>query len=450
MDAAEQFDRDVDFAIVDHLPIVGGQEILRDGNRPRFAKVAHNNFAQLNPPPRAVREAIGLLEQDLGDSCPDISQPQQGHAKRSHQHSIRLEDSIKNERLTRSFDCGFKERRKTTYCKSRSQHGRASFCRSRGTGVNRPDLDADRQERLNAGLGIRILCRAGESHAVGEYNLGWENIVMMTTSTNGTVRIGAVNYLNSKPLIEGLAELLPDAELTLDYPSRLADDLEAGHLDVALIPSIEVFRHANYEVVSDACVATRGPVLSVKLYSRVPFGEIRSLALDEGSRTSAALAQIMLEERFGVRPRLQPLPLEQSPTSCQTDAVLVIGDRAMHPPQERFAATWDLGEEWLRWSGLPFVFAVWAARSGAELGGVDEALCRARELGIKRSAEIAHREAPLLGIKEATAYDYLTKNLHFRLGSAERSGLRLFRCLSSGLGLVPEGVDIVFRDCTPT
>ncbi len=109
---------------------------------------------------------------------------------------------------------------------------------------------------------------------------------MMTTSIDGAVRIGAVTYLNSKPLIEGLSELLPEAELSLDYPSRLAEDLAAGFLDVALVPSIEVFRHADYEIISDACVATHGPVMSVKLYSRVPLGEIQSLALDAGSRTS--------------------------------------------------------------------------------------------------------------------------------------------------------------------
>ena len=219
---------------------------------------------------------------------------------------------------------------------------------------------------------------------------GMEKDVMMTTSIGGAVRIGAVNYLNSKPLIEGLAELLPEAELTLDYPSRLADDLEAGRLDVALVPSIEVLRHADYEVVSDACVATHGPVMSVKLYSRVPFGEIRTLALDAGSRTSVALARIMLAERFGVVPRLEPLPFERSVASTATDAVLLIGDRAMHAPAERFAATWDLGEEWLRWTGLPFVFAVWAAKGGTDLGHVEEALGRARDLGVERAAEIAN------------------------------------------------------------
>src|SRR5580704_11740250 len=123
---------------------------------------------------------------------------------------------------------------------------------------------------------------------------GMEKDVMMTTSIDGAVRIGAVNYLNSKPLIEGLPDLLPQAELLLDYASRLADDLHAGRLDVALVPSIEVLRNPNYEIVSDACVATRGPVMSVKMYSRVPFGMIRSLALDAGSRTSAALVRIML------------------------------------------------------------------------------------------------------------------------------------------------------------
>jgi len=270
---------------------------------------------------------------------------------------------------------------------------------------------------------------------------------MMTTSIGRPIRIGAVTYLNSKPLIEGLAALLPEAELTLDYPSRLADELEAGNLDVALVPSVEVLRNPQYEIVSDACVATRGPVMSVKLYSRVPLGEIRSLALDEGSRTSAALARTMLAERYGVDPRLESLPIECSPRSVKTDALLIIGDRAMHPPDEPFFATWDLGEEWLRWSGLPFVFAVWAARGGTDLGAVEEAFCRARDYGVDRAAEIARREAPHLGISETTAVHYLTKNLHFRLGPAERRGLRLFANLSARLGLVPEGVELVFRDC---
>lgn len=116
------------------------------------------------------------------------------------------------------------------------------------------------------------------------------------------VCIGAVNYLNSKPLIEGLAEALPQADLQLDFPSRLADRLLAGTLDVALVPSIASLLSPRFEVVSDACVATRGPVLSVKLYSRVRPAEIGTLALDAGSRTSATLVRILLAERHGVFP----------------------------------------------------------------------------------------------------------------------------------------------------
>jgi chorismate dehydratase len=262
-------------------------------------------------------------------------------------------------------------------------------------------------------------------------------------------RIGAVTYLNSKPLIEGLGELAPDAELRLDYPSRLADDLRAGRLDVALIPSVEFFRGADYEVLSDACVAARGPVLSVKLYSRVPLGEIRRLALDEGSRTSAALAQIMLAERFGVTPEREPLPLGQALAETTADAVLLIGDRAIHPPAEPFAATWDLGEEWFRWTGLPFVFAMWVTRSGVGLGPVETALAAARDRGVSQLEAIARREAPLLGLPEATTIQYLTRNLHYHLGSAERNGLKLFYRLAARLGLAPEGVDLVFRHRAP-
>src|SRR5438132_7880126 len=116
------------------------------------------------------------------------------------------------------------------------------------------------------------------------------------------IRIGAVNYLNTKPLIDDLARLAPHAVLSLDLPSRLADQLAAGQLDVALIPVIEYFRAGSYSVVPDIAIASRGPVLSVTLFSRMPWSGIRRVALDEGSRTSAALAQIRLRQRHGVKP----------------------------------------------------------------------------------------------------------------------------------------------------
>src|SRR5262245_7158700 len=113
------------------------------------------------------------------------------------------------------------------------------------------------------------------------------------------VRVGAVEYLNAKPLICDLDRLAPDADLVLDLPSRLADQLADGRLDVALVPVIEYFRGKNYSIVPGIAIASRGPVLSVSLFSRVPWSGIRTVALDEGSRTSAALTQVLLQGRYG-------------------------------------------------------------------------------------------------------------------------------------------------------
>lgn len=263
-------------------------------------------------------------------------------------------------------------------------------------------------------------------------------------------RIGAVSYLNSKPLVVGLADCLPSASIRLDLPSRLATDLSEDRLDVALIPSIEYFRGDHYAVFSDACVAARGPVMSVKVYFRVPPGRVQTLALDEGSRTSAALAQLLLAEKFGVFPRKLPLPLSTVFETAEADAVLVIGDRAMHAPQTRFVETWDLGEEWFEWTGLPFVFALWAGPAqledfGVDVAHLDEALGDARDRGVGQIPEIVRTEAPRLGLSNEVAYDYLTSKLHFTLGSAERNGLKLFYQLASQLDLAPKGVELAFR-----
>jgi chorismate dehydratase len=250
-----------------------------------------------------------------------------------------------------------------------------------------------------------------------------------------TPRVGAVSYLNSKPLIEQLADSVP---VSLDYPSCLADDLANDRLDVALVPSIEFFRDPNYRIVSNACVATRGAVRSVKLYSRVAPGDIKRLALDEGSRTSATMAKIILAERYGVYPELEPLPMEHDTTQTDADAILLIGDRAMSDPNELFTETWDLGTAWTEWTGLPFVFAMWVARGDANTVGLGDELAAARDRGVAAFDSIASREATALGLTPDDAEDYLRNNLHFYLGSAERQGLRLFEQLASKLGLIPE------------
>jgi chorismate dehydratase len=262
-----------------------------------------------------------------------------------------------------------------------------------------------------------------------------------------SVRVGAVSYLNTRPLVWRFNELAPQGELILDYPSRLADALADGTLDVALIPSVEFFHNPSYTIVSDACIACRGPVMSVKLFSRVPLDSIRSLALDEGSRTSVALVQILLQERFGLRPQLQPLPLGSSPQESTADAVLLIGDRAIHAPGGPFAAVWDLGEEWTRWSGLPFVFAMWVARAGVDLQGIDQALRECRDAGLEHLEEIAAAEAAPLGLTQRECIAYLRDNLYFYLGPREQKGLEMFYRRASQMGLAPEGLELGFSVC---
>lgn len=251
------------------------------------------------------------------------------------------------------------------------------------------------------------------------------------------MRVGAVSYLNTKPLVYGLAQA-PGIELSYDLPSRLADQLAQGHLDVALIPSIEVFQEPGYRVISDACIGCQGPVWSVKLLSRTPLAAIQTLALDEGSRTSSALARILLEQRFGIRPRLLPLPIGASPYDAQSDAVLVIGDRAMHTTAGAFAEVWDLGDQWYRWSELPFVFAMWTARAGVETDELDQTLGAARDAGVAHLEEIAAVESAAVGLDAAACLTYFRENLHFFLGPRQRSGLELFRRHAVALGLAPE------------
>lgn len=188
------------------------------------------------------------------------------------------------------------------------------------------------------------------------------------------LRIGAVRYLNSKPLIECLPEMLPEAQITVDFPSRLADGLAGGRFDVALIPSIETLRLPGVRVVSNVCVSCDGPVRSVKMVGRVAPQEIATLALDEGSRTSAVLARILLKERFGIEPSLQPLGLGSLAENSPADAVVVIGDRAMLPLGGPYEFVWDLGDEWCAWTGLPFVFAMWTAWPAAEIAGLGSPL----------------------------------------------------------------------------
>lgn len=254
------------------------------------------------------------------------------------------------------------------------------------------------------------------------------------------LRIGAVSYLNTKPLIHTLqSQLGSSGKLSLDLPSRLADRLHRGDLDVALIPSIEYLRHPEYQLVSDAAIACRGPVWSVRLMSRVPVAEIRRLALDEGSRTSAAMVLVLLWEKYRLRPETIPLTIDQTAEAADADAVLLIGDRAMRPAAGVYHEIWDLGDRWCRWTELPFVFAMWVARR--DFAGDCERLAAileaSRDDGLQQLESIAAAHAAAHGLTKEDLHRYFAENLHFSLGPGERLGLDSFRRRAEALGLVP-------------
>jgi chorismate dehydratase len=261
------------------------------------------------------------------------------------------------------------------------------------------------------------------------------------------IRVGAVSFLNARPLYHGLCEFAPQVRLTMDVPSRLAEQLAAGELDVALIPSVEYLRDAGrgYEIVPGFAIAARGAVRSVKLFSRVPWDRVERLALDAGSRTSQVLARIWLDECHRIRPELiEELPLGVSPLESTADAVLVIGDRAMRVPHGPFREVVDLGEAWFALVGRPFVFALWVTRRDVDLGDLPEALARSRAWGLDQAAELARIHGLRLGLDSQTCYDYLTRVLSYDLGAAEIAGLEQFAAMAARLGLAPEGVNLVF------
>lgn len=255
-------------------------------------------------------------------------------------------------------------------------------------------------------------------------------------------------YFNSAPLVHFLAEVAPNADVVLDVPSRLAQGLAAGELDVALVPSIEALRlcsSAGAVVVSTGCIACRGPVRSVKLFSKVPCDEIATLALDEGSRTSAALVRIFLGERYGCRPETVSLPLGDELDDSPADATMLIGDRALSIVRSDYPYVHDLGEAWFTWQGLPFVFAMWTARSGADHQACRNVLDEAATRGLNARDELATAWSARLGVDVTICREYLTENLEFHLGEDKRRSLRRFARLAEQYALLEPGAEIVYH-----
>jgi len=227
--------------------------------------------------------------------------------------------------------------------------------------------------------------------------------------------------------------------LVLEPPSRLARHLAAGDLDVALVPSVEVFRDPRRVIVPAGCISSRGPVASVSLFCRGPLGPGARVWLDESSLTSAALVRILLDGPLGAPgARYEPCPPSTDPREAAADAVLLIGDPCLVLDRRDLVEV-DLGAAWTRWTGLPFVWAVWAARDAEAARTVAPILAEARRRGEADLPAIVRREAVRLRIPEESMRRYLTHHIRHGLGEEERRGLERFRqeCARAGLAGVP-------------
>lgn len=255
------------------------------------------------------------------------------------------------------------------------------------------------------------------------------------------IRLGAVSYLNTRPLVHGLEHQADRFDLRFDVPARCAELLHANDVDLGLIPSIEYPGH-GYRIVPGLSIASDGPVASVAIFSKVPTGQIQSLALDTSSRTSVALLRVLCARWFEIAPRLVSRPPNLGVMLEQCDAALVIGDNALFLDHSALGLEKvDLGEEWIGMTGLPFVYAFWAGRPGVA-GPFDiAALQRARDEGVTATRAIGWQMFPDNAEKANRADLYLRENVKYALGDPEIAGLRRFYELAAEVGAVPAAED---------
>jgi chorismate dehydratase len=253
------------------------------------------------------------------------------------------------------------------------------------------------------------------------------------------IRIGAVGYLNARPLTWALDRAPERWEVRYDVPSVCAALLHAGKVDLGLIPSIEYLSAPDYRFVPGIGIGSAGPVASVALYTKVPVGEIRQLALDTSSRTSVALIKVLCHHRFHIDPAFVPHGPDLAAMTRVCDAGLLIGDPAFDADHSALGLTKiDLGEAWTAMTGLPFIYAAWTGRTGVVTTADVRVLQAAQEEGRRSIDAIAREYGRGNDAVTARAAVYLRDNVRYGLGPQEAAGLQLFLDYAADLGVAPK------------
>jgi chorismate dehydratase len=261
------------------------------------------------------------------------------------------------------------------------------------------------------------------------------------------VRLGAVGYLNARPLVWGLERSLRFL-LRFDVPSTCASLLHDGAIDIGLIPSIEYLRGGPYAIVPDLAIASRGPVASVLLFTSRPIRDVRSIAMDVSSRTSVALVRVLCAQLFKINPKIEPAGPDLPQMLGRCDAALIIGDNALfQPPNVEHTLpveVIDLGKAWTELTGLPFVYAFWAGRPGMLEPGDVEALQAARDAGVAASDDVACAYLRDMPARQALGMRYLRENIKYHLGAEEQAGLELFYRYAAEIDVAPSSDGLRF------
>jgi chorismate dehydratase len=258
-------------------------------------------------------------------------------------------------------------------------------------------------------------------------------------SRGTAVTIAGISFLNSRPLLAGLdAELAAPFPYRLDTgdPSRCARRLASGEAVAALVPVAALPALTGADAVGGLGIACRREATSVLLVSKVPPGEIRKLVADAASRTSVALARLLLAERWGCRPRLVAASTPLAALGARADAAVVIGDPALLLRGSTGLLEIDLGAAWHEWTGRPFVFAVWAIRRGAP-DGLGALLERSLDWAEARWDDLLPRWAAAHRVAPAAAQRYLSETLHFRLDEADDAAVAEFLARATAVGVLP-------------
>ena len=264
------------------------------------------------------------------------------------------------------------------------------------------------------------------------------------------LRVSAISFLNTAPLLWDFQHGAPRPEFQLEYtvPSVCAEQLRAGAADIGIIPVAAYHSIPDLVILPEVAIATKRTVRSIVLVSKVPIEQIRTVAADTSSRTSALLARLLFRKWHGGDREFTAMAPDLGAMLAECDAALLIGDPALTISRSQYLI-YDLAEEWHRLTGRPFVFAFWAVRRQA-LAQAPADLARifqkSRDHGLEQPnlVQLGREWAPRVGLSEADVVRYLTENIDYSLDAANLAGMELFFRYAVEAGLLPQALPIEF------